>query len=58
MTTKLLQTESREILRKAIKDLRAQGWQTIGKVQPFLIFDGPKFDRLVFQQSVARRTNE
>lgn len=50
--TKFLQSPSRQILRKAVRDLR--GWKVLGKIEPYLIFDGVKFVRLEFQISITK----
>lgn len=50
--TKLLKFPSRQTLRKAVQDLR--GWKVLGKIEPYLIFNGVKFDRLEFRISIVK----
>lgn len=54
MEAKLLHATSRRKLRDNLKKVQAQGWQSIGEVFPFLIFEGVKFIRLEFRQSIAK----
>lgn len=50
----LLHAVSRPKLREALKKIEREGWRPIGDVQVMLIFDGLKFVRLEFQQTVTK----